>query len=677
MQSNYKVFASGRITRMFAFAAISAALLFVFQGNYFSITAQTINSGRKLTSISVSPANLSLAVKATEQFTATAKFSDGSTRNLTSSAKWSSSKPATATVESAGQTVPGLATAVASGSTTITASVNGFSGSATLTVTTTVSKLTSITLTPANPSLAQGATQQFTAMGNFSNGTTQNLTTTATWTSSSSGVVSVESAGQAKPGLATALSAGAATIMATVSGITGKSAVTVGNPTLSQVFVSPATNTSNVGTTEQFRASAYFADGTAQDVTDSATWTSSNTKIATVENAGGANPGLALAVTNGSTLIKATFEGMSATSPLNVTTGVNTQMIPLMDMTSASQNYLGFEGGLYENSSDNVPSDHNSAGLTIAGTIQPLNATGSPSATGKVVLVSIGMSNAADEFGMFATDAAASSSVNHTTLVIANGAKGGITACYWTAPQGPPPCSAKEQNQFDRVLSDVLTPLGVTEDQVQALWIKEANGGPGIIGCGSNGSLPCNSLCDASVKGCVNTATTTEALRYEQQLGEILRAAKSRWPNLKVAFLTSRIYAGYAQVDLNPEPFAYEYGFSVKWLIEAQINQVRTGATDPTAGNLEYSNNTSPWVAWGPYVWADGENPRSDGLIWCDGQATAPCNGEVDYRMDGTHPNGTGQQKVAEGLNTPKDAQNLLNFFLTSPYTKAWFAAAK
>jgi len=247
--------------------------------------------------------------------------------------------------------------------------------------------------------------------------------------------------------------------------------------------------------------------------------------------------------------------------------------------------------------------------------------------------------------------------------------------------EGPPPCSLHTENQFDRVQSDVLAPLGVTEAQIQAVWIKEANGGPGVTGCGSDGGQPCNSLCDPNTSGCSNTPTTTEAFRYEQQLGEIVRAAKTRWPNLKVAFITSRIYAGYASVDINPEPYAYEYGFSTQWFIQAQINQIRTGTVDAVAGDLNYKNSpaTAPWLAWGPYIWAAGDTPRSDGLIWCDGQASAPCNGEVDYQSDGTHPDTLGQEKVACqaacGGSTGSPTQNLLYFFLNSPYTKAWFAA--
>jgi hypothetical protein len=338
---------------------------------------------------------------------------------------------------------------------------------------------------------------------------------------------------------------------------------------------------------------------------------------------------------------------------------------PLMDL--GTQTYKGFEGGLYPNGSDTIPAAQATAGAQIASTIQPLDTNGNPDPNGMVVFTSIGMSNASLEFGRFEVTAQADPEVNKTTLAIVNGALAGITACYWVVPTGPPPCSLHTENPYDQVLENVLTPAGLTEQQVQVVWIKQANGGPGATGCGADGHMPCNSLCVATKVGCENTTQTTEAVRYEQQLGEIIRAAKVRWPNLKLAFVSSRIYAGYATADINPEPYAYEYGFSTKWLIQAQITQMQSGTVDPIAGDLDYNDNTAPWVAWGPYLWADGPIPRSDGLIWCDGQKRAPCSGEVDFQSDGTHPSDDGSAKVATML---------LNFFLNSPYTQAWFAAA-
>lgn len=338
---------------------------------------------------------------------------------------------------------------------------------------------------------------------------------------------------------------------------------------------------------------------------------------------------------------------------------------PLMDLRTGT--YKGFEGGLFENGLDTAPSADVAAGNYFAGEIQPLSPDGLPSATGKIVFASIGMSNAMDEFEAFMQAAQGSSQVNHNNLTIVNGASANMTACYWTVASGTAPCPQSVQNQYDRVLSTVLTPAGVTENQVQVVWILDANPNPAVTGCGANHNLPCQPLCDPQTAGCSNTAQSTEAVRYEQELGEILRAAKTRWPNLKLAFLASRIYAGYATITLNPEPFAYEYGFSVKWLIQAQITQAQTGVIDPVAGDLNYNNDIAPWVTWGPYTWADGPVSRSDGLIWCDGQASAPCKGEVDFQSDGTHPDMTGAKKVSNLL---------MNFLLSSSYAANWFPAS-
>jgi len=621
-----------------------------------------------LTMISVSPPTPSIAVSGTQPFTATGTYSDGSTKNLTNSATWTSSNTADATIQTSGQAQPGVATGVAAGSVTITAAMSGKSGTAMLTITASAPTLATISVTPPTPSIAIAATQQFTATGTYSNGTVQVITSTVTWTSSNNSEATIQTAGRASPGLATGVSGGSVTITASLSGVNGTATLTItsSSATLVSIAVDPLDPSIAVGATQQFFATGTFSDGSTQDITTTSAWSSSNTADATVQTAGQPQPGLASGVSTGSVTITASSSGKSGTTSLTVTaTAGNGTKIPLMDMT-ASQNYLNFQGGLYENSSDTVPADHAADGQTIAATIQPLDSNGNPSAAGKVAFVSVGMSNAADEFGLFISDAAADSSVNHTTLVIANGAAGSQVAPCWTVATGPAPCGTGVENEYDRVLNTVLTPLGLTEQQVQVIWLKEADSTPGGGGCGTNGDSACRSLCDTTIAGCSNTVTGTEAVRYESEVGEILRAAKTRWPNLKLAFISTRIYAGYATTDLNPEPYAYEYGFSAKWLIEAQITQIRTGTVDPIAGDLDYNDGTAPWTAWAAYIWANGDIPRSDGLVWCDGQTGSPCNGEVDFQSDGTHPDVVGGQKVANML---------LNFFLTSPFTSGWFAA--
>lgn len=339
---------------------------------------------------------------------------------------------------------------------------------------------------------------------------------------------------------------------------------------------------------------------------------------------------------------------------------------PLIDL--GTKTYQGWEGGLYPHGSNTIPSEHAAAGRKLASQIQPLDADGKPDPSGKIVLASIGMSNAMDEFGTFLRQARASSKIDNAHVVIVNAAFGGMTTCYYLSASGPPPCSQHTANLFDRARDERFKPAGVTERQVQVVWILQANGGPGVRGCGNNRFQPCRALCDPKTPGCVNDAVNTEALRHEAQLGEVLRIAKVRWPNLKLAFLSSRIYAGNAKVPISPEPFAYEYGYSVKFLIQAQLAQIETHTVDPVAGNLDYNAGVVPWVAWGPYLWANGAAPRSDGLAWCNGEQNKPCGGEMDFTPDGTHPNMLGQKKVADLL---------MEFFLHSPFTSPWLAASR
>jgi uncharacterized protein YjdB len=180
-----------------------------------------------LTSIAVTPANTSLPAGETEQFTATGTLSNGTTENLTSQVTWASSDTTWATINSAG-----LATSVSPGPVTISATLGSISGSTGLTAT--AAALESIAVTPVNTSLPVGKTEQFTATGTLSNGTTENLTSSVTWASSDTTWATINSAG-----LATAVSAGPVTISATLGSISGTTSLTVINAaTVSAISVS-------------------------------------------------------------------------------------------------------------------------------------------------------------------------------------------------------------------------------------------------------------------------------------------------------------------------------------------------------------------------------------------------------------------------------------------------------
>ena len=528
--------------------------------------------------------------------------------------------------------------------------------------------VTSISLTPTAASVTVGQTLQFKVTAGFNNGSMKIVTTSASWSSSDSKIASIGSAGQPSPGQATGVAPGNVNITASFSGVSAVTTlnVTGTGATLSSFFISQINPSIAPGAKLQLFGYAEFSDGSVNWVTSTTNWTSSNSSVAAIQNQGQTTPGLVTAAAGtGTTTITANFGGLTPSTAVRV--AGNAVPIALTNMT-ASQNYLNFQGGLYENSSDTVPADHDAAGKAAGAAIQPLDQNGNRSATGAVVFLGIGMSNATEEFSAFQAAAATSSAVNHKTLAIEDGASGAATACYWTVAQGqtgvtcPAAMGVLLDNQYDRVRDTILAaaskapsaPAGcggppnltpcLTEKQVQVLWIKNANPRPGIANE--------RTLCDATVSGCVNDSGT-EAILYESQLGQIIRAAKLRYPNLKQVFLSTRIYAGYATQGLSPEPYAYEYGYSAKWLIEAQVLQERNGTVDPVAGNLSYTNGTAAWAAWGTYLWANGTIANSNGTTWL----------ASDFQSDGTHPNPQGATKVVNLL---------IGFYTTSPYTP-WF----
>ena len=296
--------------------------------------------------------------------------------------------------------------------------------------------------------------------------------------------------------------------------------------------------------------------------------------------------------------------------------------VPLTDM--GTRTYGAFAGGLFPHGSNAMPGAHAAAGASRAAAIRTRDASGNLSAGGRYVLLSIGMSNTTQEFSAFITLAAADAAVDRTRLAIVDGAASGRTAGSWTMPTSV---------EYDRILTQLLQPRGLGERQVAAVWLKVANAGP-------TRALP-----DPS----------SDAFTLVAQQGQILRALKARYPNLQQVFVSSRIYAGYANTTLNPEPYAYESGFAAKWLIEAQITQMSGGGTDARAGNLDYAS-VVPWVSWGPYLWADGTTARSDGVSWV----------AADLSSDGTHPSTQGRTKVATAL---------LGVLKASPHARCWLLA--
>ncbi|HVM77251.1 MAG TPA: hypothetical protein VMU07_03815 [Candidatus Paceibacterota bacterium] len=318
-------------------------------------------------------------------------------------------------------------------------------------------------------------------------------------------------------------------------------------------------------------------------------------------------------------------------------------LVPLTDF-APGEKYLGaFDGFLYDGT-NTMPAAHAADGMRFASEIQPLDVNGNPSPAGKIVVVGIGMSNWTIELcnmlprtnqdcnpGSFIYQTEHDPTVNHTNLVIVDCAQGSQVAAKWL----------DDSKGNYAACVQILSSEGLSAKQVQVILFKDADPQPKY-------SLASSTQCTAN--------SAIDACIYEREVGNIARFAKMQFPNVKQMFVHTRIYAGYATTNLNPEPFAYEYGFANKWLVAAQIDQIAGAPIDPVAGDLSYA--VAPWIAWGPYFWADGNSPRSDGLAWIPS----------DYNTaDYTHPN------IANGV--PKVASLMMQFYAASPFTP-WFRAS-
>lgn len=575
--------------------------------------------GPVIQAIEVTPRAATLArAGASQPFTGVVREASGDASSAFR-LRWASSNPAVATVDSAS----GLATAVGSGTTTISASAGGVAGVASLTV----QAVASVSVSPAVAQLfALGRVRQFVGTAKDGNGV-DIPGTPFVWTSSAPAVARVSASG-----LATAVGPGLAVISAMAGGVTGVATLAV-SQVPAAVAVSPLVVAIPVGAQQPFVATVTDSGGAV--VNGSALiWTSSAPSVATVDAAG-----VATALAPGTAAIHAASGGAKGQALLTVGTpqpSPDTVAIPLPDLGAGT--YLGHQGGLYEAGSNVVPADHHAAGLAIATTIRPLNAQGQPSASGKIVMLAVGMSHATQEFcnrdaagsqcasWSFMGQAAADPAINHADVVFVDGAQGGQAIAAWDDPS---------DLTYAVVATQRLPAHGVTEAQVQVAWFKMATSTP-------TASLP---------------GSAADAYRLVTYGGDVLRALRVRYPNLKLVFVASRSFGGFAQIPLHPEPFAFELGFGMKWLIQAQVQQARTGQQDPLAGDLSYASGKAPWVAWGPYLWARSDVPRSDGLQWL----------RQDFDTDGTHPSASGEQKVGTLL---------LQFVKTSPYTSCWVLAA-
>ena len=335
------------------------------------------------------------------------------------------------------------------------------------------------------------------------------------------------------------------------------------------------------------------------------------------------------------------------TRPLEAGTNDWSALVPLTDLTVP---YKGEDGGLYGGGQNVPPEAHSNAYMKESGKIRPLDAAGRPAEDGKIGLITIGFSNTAIESDDFKRTADADPQ-KAANVVIVNGAIGGRSAVMW-AWDGAAVLPQAEQERLDQemdllhmpkgkrrssptlekdtwpTLAQRIAAAGLAPQQVQALWLKQVEANPKPLG-----------------------AFPAHARTLQADITAILIIARHHYPNLRVAYLSSRTFGGWSGRESgSPEPYAYESGFATRWLVQSQIRGDALLNYDPARGAVQ-----APLVLWGPYLWAQGDAPRKlDGLVWS----------LADVRADRLHPNEAGAKKTTTLL---------LNFFKNDAAASRWF----
>jgi hypothetical protein len=346
------------------------------------------------------------------------------------------------------------------------------------------------------------------------------------------------------------------------------------------------------------------------------------------------------------------------TLPVNATTGANcsniswdvpgssTPLVPINDLGTGTYFPSGAttpaEGGLYPNGLNIDSSPHGQAGPGIGQSIVPLDPNGSPDPVNGVLgFISIGPSTTFDSFEQLLIEGPADPAVNRH-VVFVNGANPNETAEL---------LSASPSTYWPVILDYIIPFAGVTNNQIVAAWVDSID------------SISCPPTCFPA-----------DAAQLQGELEAIAQQLYTNFPNIKVAYFGSLNYTGYSNgltpVGPNPEPQAYDIGFSDKWAIQDQIDGT-CSISGQSGACLNYDSSQgqvmAPWIEWGPYYWANGLLARQDGTTWsCE-----------DLQSDGTHPSlpGPGAEGGQQGGEN-KINEFLLNFLKTDPTATPWFLAS-
>ena len=275
---------------------------------------------------------------------------------------------------------------------------------------------------------------------------------------------------------------------------------------------------------------------------------------------------------------------LTVAATLALAPSAGAQLVPLTELAAP---YLEVgEPGLYPGGANEPTGEALARALARAAAVVPRDATGAPAEGGWIGFVAVGMSNTNQEWSRFERESDRDGG-HAARVVLVDAAQGGKDAFAMD----------EESDPYWALFDQRLATAGVDPDQVQVVWLKQSVAGEQLVG---------------------DFPERMQPLR--DGLGAVVDLLAARCANLQLVLASSRIWSSGSR-----RTFAYETAFAAKGLVADRL------ALPPEAG---------PWVGWGPYLWADGANPRADGLTW----------EPWDLEDDGVHPGPTAEWTVAQAL---------------------------
>lgn len=278
--------------------------------NISSTLAITVSSAM-LTSIEITPLTQSLPTGISQPFTATGIYSDNSVQDITNLVTWSSTDTNVATIDNSTEN-KALLTAIGSGPTSISASLGLVSDIKSLTVTNAI--LTSINISPGSAIISNGLSLTYKAIGQFSDGSLNDVTNQASWSTSDA---SIASGNTNQPFVIQSHKSGGVTVSAKLNDIYAFTSLTINSATLTSITIDQTDITIAKGTIFKFTASGHYSDSSTQDLSDHVIWESSIPNNASINN-DIINKGLASGINEGISTIKASFNSIESSTTLTV-----------------------------------------------------------------------------------------------------------------------------------------------------------------------------------------------------------------------------------------------------------------------------------------------------------------------------------------------------------------------